>query len=90
VSDTYREINDLDQARAYIAVLEKENAQAQWKLIQMGKHVQYLGGRPKDAYKKPIGPQVLMCAVWTVVACGGGTFLLWAAVQLTNTMGCAG
>jgi hypothetical protein len=90
VSDTYREINDLDQARAYIAALERENAQMQWQLIQMGQFCQKLGGRPKDAYGKTIGQQVLICAAWTAVVCGGTTFLLWAAVQLTIVTGCAG
>jgi hypothetical protein len=49
--DTYREVNDLDHAKAYIGALERENAQLQWKLIQMGQLVQKLGGHPGDAYR---------------------------------------
>lgn len=88
--DTYREINDLDQARAYIGALERENAQLQWKLIQMGQLCQKLGGRPMDAYRRQVPWSKVVLRALTVVLCGAvGTLLFFIAITATNVTGCA-
>lgn len=86
----YRDVDDLDRAKATIAALEKENAQMQWKLIQMGQFCQHLGGRPKDAYKtrRSLGQVVYMSlTVFLIIA--ATALLLRLAVEMTNAMGCA-
>jgi hypothetical protein len=89
--DTYREVNDLEQAKAYIGALERENAQLQWKLIKMGKHCQLLGGHPQDAYRtEALWPRIMPRALTVVFVLAAATLLLFIAATATNVTGCAG
>lgn len=88
--DTYRQVNDLEQAKAYIGALERENGQLQWKLIQMGQFCQRLGGRPKDAYRlEPLWPRAVLSALTITLVIAATTLALFIAATATNITGCA-